>query len=537
MSCSPDMKVFFFRADSEDPIVVEDFAFNKQKNFFTIPPDCKLPLGDFPQQNSAWHEPLDGSEEACVKLSSPSSPDVVGDFAFSGSVAPVSLSLIEEVTEYSSSSAIKSANSTPRPQNPGSEAQHKGQFQFASTNHIPKILNTMSPRESQEQEDVTSIRKANRSSTTKKSLPKESMKDSRGVHRESREMVRPLRQRLRPLDATLPSKSQPGTPRDEEEAKDEAKVRVLRICRLSTILLFQAPTERYAKAKPKVVGRRFLRPSPPRDPAPSPTSQKSFQSSRLQHRDPRPMADQPVQTKTGLTVTLPRRDSTSPPVSRSTSREMIPRSASSASLLLHHPPTSNIGPRRGLSRSSGNLAASHPVPSFDHVQSKVRQYIHEVKTLPKKELSRSCGNLSPTKNMLQVPSKDPELVQERPRTAEAPTRLHTVRQQSTLGNGVSKRSKSETNLRRPSLDNLHQPLQLSKSSISLAFGNLDHLFESSSGEDTARTSIFKPLFKPSGGGDEVEVCPEDLLALVFQEREGKQETKKVFLDIRVWVKG
>ena len=30
------MIVFFFRADSEDPIVVEDFAFNKQKNFFTI---------------------------------------------------------------------------------------------------------------------------------------------------------------------------------------------------------------------------------------------------------------------------------------------------------------------------------------------------------------------------------------------------------------------------------------------------------------------------------------------------------------------
>ena len=247
------------------------------------------------------------------------------------------------------------------------------------------------------------------------------------------------------------------------------------------------------------------------------------------------MADQPVQTKTGLTVTLPRRDSTSPPVSRSTSREMIPRSASSASLLLHNP-TSNIGPRRGLSRSSGNLATSHPVPSYDHVQSKVRQYIHEVKTLPKKELSRSCGNLSPTKNRLQVPSKDAEQVQERPRTAEAPTRLHTVRQQSILGDGVSKRSKSETNLRRGSLDNLQQPLQLSKSSISLAFGNLDHLFESSSGEDTARTSIFKPLFKPSEGGDEVEVCPEDLLALVFQEREGKQETKKVLLNIRVWVK-
>ena len=105
-----------------------------------------------------------------------------------------------------------------------------------------------------------------------------------------------------------------------------------------------------------------------------------------------------------------------------------------------------------------------------------------------------------------------------------------------LGDGVSKRSKSETNLRRPSLDNLQQPLQLSKSSISLAFGNLDHLFESSSGEDTARTSIFKPLFKPSEGGDEVEVCPEDLLALVFQEREGKQETKKVFFNIRVWMK-
>ena len=182
---------------------------------------------------------MDGLDVMDGLLVSPLAKDVVRDFAFSGSVAPASLSLIEEVTEYSSSSAIKSTNSTPRPQNPGTEDQHKGQFQLASTNHIPKILNKMSPRESQEQEDVTSIRKANRSSTTKKFLPKESMKDSRGVlHRESREMVRPLRQRLRPLDATLPSKSQPDTPRDEEEATDEPKVGVLRICRLSTILLF-----------------------------------------------------------------------------------------------------------------------------------------------------------------------------------------------------------------------------------------------------------------------------------------------------------
>ena len=192
--------------------------------------------------------------------------------------------------------------------------------------------------------------------------------------------------------------------------------------------------------------------------------------------------------------------------------------------------------RHGLSRSSGNLATSHPTPSYGHIQSKVRQYIREVKSLPKKELSRSCGNLSPTKTTLQVPCKEVGQVHERPKTAEAQSRSFTstaLRQQSVLSEGVSssKRSKSETNLRRLSLDNLQQPLQLSKSSISLAFGNLDHLFESS-GEDTARTSIFKPLFKPADGEDEVEVCPEDLLALVFQEREGKQETKKV-LDTRI----
>ena len=292
--------------------------------------------------------------------------------------------------------------------------------------------------------------------------------------------------------------------------------------------------ERYTKAKPKVVGRRFLRPSPPRDTAGTPprdgSAQKSFQSTRvdsLQYRDPRPMADPPVQTKTGLTVTRPRRDSASPPISRSASREMIPRSASSASLLLHPPPSSTLGPRHGLSRSSGNLAISHPTPSYGHVQSKVRQYIREVKSLPKKELSRSCGNLSPAKTTLQVPHQEAGQVHERPKTAEAPIRSSTAsRQQSVLSEGVCKRSKSETNLRRLSLDNLQQPLQLSKSSISLAFGNLDHLFDSS-GEETARTSIFKPLFKPSEGEDEVEVCPEDLLALVFQERQGKQETKKV----------
>ena len=296
--------------------------------------------------------------------------------------------------------------------------------------------------------------------------------------------------------------------------------------------------ERFTKAKPKVVGRRFLRPSPPRDPPRDGSAQKSFQSGRidpLQHRDPRPMADPPVQTKTGLTVTRPRRDSASPPVSRSTSREIISRSASSASLLLHPPPASTMG-RHGLSRSSGNLATSHPTPSYDHVQSKVRQYIREVKSLPKKELSRSCGNLSPVKPTLQLPYEEAGRVNERPKTAEATTSSTAERQQSMLSvegsRGVSKRSKSETNLRRLSLDNLQQPLQLSKSSISLAFGNLDHLFESS-GEDTARTSIFKPLFKPSSEGDEeVEVCPEDLLALVFQEREGKQETKKV-LEIHI----
>ena len=521
--------------------MVEDFAFNEQKNFFTIPPNCKLPLGDLTPRNTSKSatpavslRPL-GESVANLEISPNFSPETTStfsdtEFAFCGPAAPVSLSLIEEVTECSSSSVIKSANSTPRPQNP----EHKHEPQSATTSHIPKILNTMSPRESQEYEKVTTQSKTYRNNrnisntATKKSVQKESPREGGGGVRESREMVRPLRQRLRPLDSTLPSKSQPGTPRDDDEVE----------C--------QVPMERYTKAKPRVVGRRFLRPSPPRD-SPSTvgalpkdgSAQKSFQSARvdpLQHRDPRPMADPPVQTKTGLTVTRPRRDSASPPVSRSASREMIPRSASSASLLLHPPPSSTMVPRHGLSRSSGNLATSHPTPSYGHVQSKVRQYIREVKSLPKKELSRSCGNLSPTKTTLQVPCKEAGQVHERPKTAEAQSRSFTstaLRQQSVLSEGVSnsKRSKSETNLRRLSLDNLQQPLQLSKSSISLAFGNLDHLFESS-GEDTARTSIFKPLFKPADGEDEVEVCPEDLLALVFQEREGKQETKKV-LDTRI----
>ena len=234
------------RADSEDPIVVEDFAFSEQKNFFTIPPDCKLPLGDLTPRNTsnsaapaASQRPL-GESVANPRISPNFSPKTTptfydAEFAFCGPAAPASLSLIEEVTECSSSSVIKSSNSTPRPQNPEEGARNKREPQSTTTtSHIPKILNTMSPRESREHENVkTTHSKPYRNhrnianNAAKKSVQKESPREEGGlgVSRESREVVRPLRQRLRPLDSkTLPSKSQPGTPREDDVEKIEGQV-------------------------------------------------------------------------------------------------------------------------------------------------------------------------------------------------------------------------------------------------------------------------------------------------------------------------
>ena len=218
------------RADSEDPIVVEDFAFSEQKNFFTIPPDCKLPLGDLTPRNISG---IGANPKTSPNFTSETTPTFSdAEFAFCAPAAPASLSLIEEVTECSSSSAIKSVNSTPRPQNPVLGACQKQEPQPTTASHIPKILNTMSPRESQEHEHQSKPYRNNRSianTATKKSrVQKESPREvGGGEQRESREVVRPLRQRLRPLDSTLPSKSQPGTPRDDDEEKVEGQVKFL----------------------------------------------------------------------------------------------------------------------------------------------------------------------------------------------------------------------------------------------------------------------------------------------------------------------
>ena len=291
------------------------------------------------------------------------------------------------------------------------------------------------------------------------------------------EVLRPKRRPDR-QDSALPSKSQPCTPREEE----------------------RAGRGKFHQAKPRIVARRVARCSPPRQPQ------------GAEHLDPRPMADCPVQTRTGLTLTRPKKESPSPPLSR----------ASSSTSLLLHPPAPGLD--RSLSRSSSNLGQRRQ--TFSHVESKVRQYIRDVKNLPKKELSLSCDNLSPSKDKLPVPES-----RERPRTAEAAPRLRSYlssqnlekiprfHQQRALR---SVKSKSETNLLH-AVDFVQSPLQISKSSISLGFGNFGKLLESS-GEETDRTTR---LHSKLEGEEEVTVYPEDLLALVFQERQGKQETKKV----------
>jgi len=440
----------FIEANSEDSVVIEDFAFSKQQNFFNIPPDCKLPLNI---TNLSVGAPPCGDEESSDQLTPVITP--IGNGSFFPHItdpapAPDSLSLIEEVTEHSSCSTVKTSSSIAR-----TNIFYKTPTLVrTATSHVPKILKPMSPRES----------------------PRDSTKS--------------LRPRLRALDSTLPSKSQPSTPR-EDEAASEGK-------------------ERFAKAKPRLVGRRFLRSSPPREMTQAP------------HQDPRPMADQPVQTKTGLTLTRPKKESESPPMSRCTS---------SASLLLH-PPAGGLS--RSLSRSSGSLVTSHPRPSFKHVESKVKQYIKDVKSLPRRELSKSCCNLSPPKNTLAVPT-----MSERPRTAEAaPTlrsyisshHLEKIPRFQQKGNLQAVKSKSETNLQ-IAVDFVQSPLQISKSSMSLAFSNFDKLFESS-GEESTRTTILKEKASDNMEEEEVTVFPEDLLAMVFQERQGKQETKKVLNELQ-----
>ena len=436
----------FIEASSEDPVLIDDFAFSKQQNFFTMPPDFKLPLNvsklseglpPFHPDNSVITPSYDEEPE-----SNAFPPNAVGD------LEPKSLSLIEEVTEYSSSSTIKSADLRTR---------SKSRTPRTASSHVPRILKAMSPRDS----------------------PRDAMK-----------LVKP---RLC-VNSTLPSKSQPSTPREEEaEADREQKL--------------GAGRGRFTQAKTKLVGRRFLRCSPPRE----------VQGGA--HLDPRPMADQPVQTRTGLTLTRPKKESSSPPMSRS---------ASSASLFLNSSPG---GLDRSLSRSSGSLVTSHKRPNYRHVESKVRQYIKDVKSLPKKEFSKSCGNLSPVKAASTVEDTSSSSAA-RPRTAEAAPRLRSylssqhlekiprfghIRNQLKPG----KKSKSETNLLL-AVDFVQSPLQISKSSISLAFDNFEKMQESS-GEESARTT----LARQEPVGEEVTVFPEDLLALVFQERQGKHETKKV----------
>ena len=152
-----------------------------------------------------------------------------------------------------------------------------------------------------------------------------------------------------------------------------------------------------------------------------------------------------------------------------------------------------------------------------------------MKSLPRRELSKSCCNLSPPKNTLAVPE-----MSERPRTAEAaPTlrsyisshHLEKIPRFQQKGNLQAIKSKSETNLQ-IAVDFVQSPLQISKSSMSLAFSNFDKLFESS-GEESTRTTILKEKASDNMEEEEVTVFPEDLLAMVFQERQGKQETKKV----------
>ena len=456
-----DFETFLVSA-SDEVVVLNDFAFGDQRNFFEIPENLKIPL-NIPQESVP--------PKMCTK--------VVEE-----------LSLIEELTEHSISSTIQSKEVTPRnlfnetnfdsdindfnPSTSSYSNQNSVPQQLedipcmlrllnSKDKHKPKILNPKSARET-----VNSPR--NKSSK---------------MHRISSE-----------LDSTLPSKSSPSTPRDLENSKDRKSL--------------------FAQNKPKIIAKRYIRSSPPREAKPELA-----------------VAAPPIQTKTGLTVTQPKKEVAE-------NSHLISRSVSSASLLLRNPP---IPLNRMKSLSSGNICQKVPnfkKGNYDHVESKVKQYIKDIKDSSKvkklssaKELSKSCSNLSPETNKTERNAQNIE----RPKTAEEFAHHlphnksfsnHKIEDKNSFTSERNKlalkkaKSKSETNLR---CSNLFQsPFQISRSTMSI--GNIDKLLDFSD-DECKETSIFNTENK-----EEITVHPEDLLELVYKERHGKQEAKKVLTELQ-----
>ena len=418
-------ETFLVSASSDKIVALKDFAFDKQENFFQVPEDLKIPL-NIPK-NQMLDIPL---KETFTSRSSKTFED---------------LSLIEEITEHSSSiSTIKSRDVTPRSfeqsLDPLQEEENKSILsQSEKTCHKPKILQKTYSFES------------------------------------PRSISSKINRVRSDFDVTLPSKSNPATPR-EDKLENEHKETV--------------NVKKFAQNKPKIVAKRYQR-SPPRE-----------------SKSEIGIVPKPIQTKTGLILTQPVRDENEKVLGK--------RSASSASLILRSSPQPL---NRQISKSTENIPRLIPQyrkEKYDHVESKVKKYIEDAKKMKTsskaKEISRSCSNLLKKKKDFDV--------EIRPRTADAT--LKSREEHVTNTNPLRKSiSKSETNLKKSKLSTT--PSCFSKSSFSI--GHIGAIYDTSEEEDlTQLTAIYN--------GDDGSTKAESLLDLVAKERKSKQEAKKVINELQ-----
>ena len=459
-----DEDTFLVSAKSDQVFTVKDFAFDNQENFFDINESLQIPLDPDSAKNQSLDIPFNQPFSSQI-FKSPRSSKTFED-----------LSLIEEITEHSSLSTIKS----PRTD----EDQSLSQCNQNQSREAPGP--TVAPRESKL---INLLKKSHKPKILQKTL---SLDSPRGVSTKIGKIGSDL-------DQKLPSKSNPVTPREEGNAGSERK-------------------SLFAPSKPKIVSRRFQR-SPPRDSRTTVTP---------------PSVPKPIQTKTGLTVTQPGPQSR-PQAGRS--QETLSRSASSASLILR---SSGQPLRRQISKSIDNVhSGTGPARNkkYQHVASKVKRYIEDIKSASKinirsrsesgsRESSKSCLSLSKSSK-----SEEKNFFENRPKTADATImRLESSEagedrvdrdNQITIGKLRKSISKSESNLKRTKSGATSS--SLSKSTFSV--GQLGSFCESSEEEDlTELTAIYN--------GDNASIKAESLLELVARERKSKQEAKKVITELQ-----
>ena len=457
---------FLVSAKSDQVFTVKDFAFDNQENFFDINESLQIPLDPDSAKDQSLDIPFNQPFSSQI-FKSPRSSKTFED-----------LSLIEEITEHSSLSTIKSKELSPSPRT--DEDQSLSQCNQNQSREAPGPA--VAPRESKL---INLLKKSHKPKILQKTL---SLDSPRGVSTKIGKIGSDL-------DQKLPSKSNPVTPREEGNAGSERK-------------------SLFAPSKPKIVSRRFQR-SPPRD-------------SRTVTP---PSVPKPIQTKTGLTVTQPL---------AARSQETLSRSASSASLILRssgQPLRRQISKSIDNVHSGTGTARNK---KYQHVTSKVKRYIEDIKSASKinirsrsesgsRESSKSCLSLSKSSK-----SEEKNFFENRPKTADATImRLESSEggedrvdrdNQITIGKLRKSISKSESNLKRTKSGATSS--SLSKSTFSVGqLGLLGSFCESSEEEDlTELTAIYN--------GDNASVKAESLLELVARERKSKQEAKKVITELQ-----